>query len=217
MPKTTATAVLHEPLSAILGTRAKVAVLRLLSRSGVAIPHREVARRSGMAYRSIALALADLIAAGVVAEVPGGRERRVELATGHRLTAAIASVLRAESDFFPSLRTELKALALGGEGDGLLTLSLVGAVARREEGVGDPLELVLVGVDRTAAVRWRERLEEGAEALSRRFGVSVRVIGYDLAEARKLWITRTARAEAMVRSAELLVGASLLGLVEAVA
>ena len=73
---------LHEPLTALLGTRGKVAVLRILWRAETAIPYREVVRRSGMAYRSIDLALGELTQAGLVEELPGGRERRVRLGSG---------------------------------------------------------------------------------------------------------------------------------------
>ena len=45
------------PLDSLLGTRAKVGVLRVLSKSAVPLGYREVARRSGMAFRSIELAI----------------------------------------------------------------------------------------------------------------------------------------------------------------
>src|ERR1019366_3001610 len=90
---------LHEPLTSVLGTRGKVAALRILWRAQTPIPYREVVRRSGMAYGSIDLALGELTLAGVVEEVPGGRERRVRLWSGHRLAPAIATLMQVEADY----------------------------------------------------------------------------------------------------------------------
>lgn len=214
MPKTTPIACLHEPLSAVLGTRSKLAVLRILGQALTPLPLREVARRSGMAYRSIDLALGDLIAVGVVEELAGGRERRVRTCSGHRLAPVIAGLLRAEADFFPSLRAELKAIAVGGEKDGLLALAIVAATALREERLGEAVEVALVGCDALAANRWIERFESAADVLANRFGVDFHFSGYDLAGVRTLWESHTAAVEALVRGAESLVGLPLLALVE---
>jgi hypothetical protein len=214
MPKTAPLACLHEPLSVVLGTRAKLVVLRILGRALTPLPIREVARRSGMAYRSIDLALSDLIAVGVVEELAGGRERRVRTCSGHRLAPVIAGLLRAEADFFPSLRTELKAIAAAGEKDGLLALALVGATTRREERLGEAVEVVLVGSDAPTADRWMERYQSAADALTKRFGVEFHFTGYDLGQVRALWRTATAPVLSTLRSAESLSGASLLDLVE---
>ncbi len=214
MPKTAPIACLHEPLSVVLGTRAKLVVLRVLAQALTPLPFREVARRSGMAYRSIDLALGDLIAAGVVEELAGGRERRVRTCSGHRLAPVIAGLLRAEADFFPSLRAELKAVAAGGEKDGLLALALVGATTRREERLGEAVEVVLVGTDAPAADRWVKRFESAADALGLRFGVAFQFISHDLAGFREWWQDQSNGADAMMRGAESLVGVPLLALVE---
>ncbi len=214
MPKTTPSATLHEPLSAILGTRSKITVLRILGRAVTPLSVREVARRSEMAYRSIDLALAELIATGVVEDLAGGRERQVRLCSGHRLAAVVAGLLRAEADFFPSLRAELRAVAAGGGKDGLLALAIVGGTARREERLGEAVKVVLVASDPAAVTRWQERFESAAELLANRFGVAFQFDGHDRAGLGELWHGRSAAVVAMVERAELLVGAPLLELVE---
>jgi DNA-binding transcriptional ArsR family regulator len=172
MPKKTPSASLHEPLSVILGTQSKLAVLRILARAVTPLSIREVARRSGMAYRSIDLALADLIAAGICEDLAGGRERQVRLCSGHRLGPVIAGLLRAEADFFPSLRAELKAIAAGGEREGLLAAAIVGPTALREERLGEVVQVVLVAASPAAASHWQERFESAADSLAARFGVA---------------------------------------------
>lgn len=216
MPKKRASGVCHEPLSLILGTQAKVAVLRTLAGSAVPLPHREVARRTGMAYRSVALAIDDLLASGLVRELEGGRERRVSLHASHRLAPVVAALLQAERDFFPSLRAELKTVAAGRAPDGLLAVAMVGAAATRTEQAGDPVELVIVAEDLDAAERWRDRFIAAAGHLTERFGVAFQCIAYDRPGARKVWASRTARAEGMVRGAESLIGPPLIQVVEAI-
>ncbi len=189
-------------------------MLRILGQAITPLSLREVARRSGMAYRSIDLALSDLIAVGVVEDLAGGRERRVRTCSGHRLAPVIAGLLRAEADFFPSLRTELKAIAAGGERDGLLVLAMVGATALREERLGESVEVVLVGSDAPTADRWVARFRSAADGLTKRFGVAFHFTCHDLGTIRALWRGADAGVTAMVKSAESLFGATLRDLVE---
>lgn len=200
---------IHEPLAAVLGTRAKVTVLRILWRASTPIPYREVVRRSGMAYGSIDLALGDLTATGLVEELDGGRERRVRFRTGHRLAVAIGNLLQVDADFFASLRVELRAVAAAGQGDGLLAAAIVGVTARREETLGSGLDVVLIARDSGAASRCRERFEAAADGIASRFGAKLQLIVYDLVTARATWPARTAAAIRDVREAELLTGTPL--------
>ena len=215
MAKEKLTGWLHEPLTAVLGTRGKVAVLRILWRAEAAIPYREVVRRSGMAYRSIDLALGELTLAGVVEELVGGRERRVRLSTGHRLVAAVATVMQVEADFFPSLRVELRTVAEGCRGYGLLAAAIVGAAAQRQELLGGALEIVVLVADVAGVARCRAAFDAAGEGVAARFGAVLRVMVYDLAGARTMWRTRTAAAERNVRESELLAGSPLVALLAA--
>ena len=203
---------IHEPLGAILSSRAKVAVLRILWRASTAIPYREVVRRSGMAYGSIDLALGELTATGLVEELEGGRERRVRMRSSHRLAAALGNLLQVESDFFASLRIELRTATQGCLPLGLLAAALVGAVARREEMLGGTIDLLMIAKDAVSTKRCVERLGATEDSLLTRFGVTLKVISYDLATARAMWRTRTPAAERGVNEAELLVGAPLVDL-----
>ena len=200
---------LHEPIAAIAGTRAKIAVLRLLLRANSPIPYREVARRASMAYRSIDLALRDLVAAGVVERTSWGRERLVRLRAGHRLAPAIANLFNAESDFFPALRAQLRAIGGQDGGDGLIAVAIVGAVATHDETLADTLDLVIVASTASAAARWRGRFAGAAGDTGARFGATLNPIAYDVQTARAMWRTRTPAAERLVREAESLIGPTL--------
>ncbi|MGH7593343.1 MAG: hypothetical protein ACRELE_05765 [Gemmatimonadales bacterium] len=203
---------MHEPLIAVVGTRGKVAALRILWRASTPLAFREVVRRSGMAYRSIELALGELAITGIVEELAGGRERRVRLRTGHRLAAAISNLLQVDADFFAALRVELRAIAAGGLSDGLLGAAIVGAVARREEWLGGDLDIVLIARDPEAVAECRVRFALAADGIAARFGARLKVIAYDVATARVMWQTRTAAAVRDVQDSELLAGSPLEGL-----
>ncbi|MGH7524784.1 MAG: hypothetical protein ACREK8_10790 [Gemmatimonadales bacterium] len=210
MAKGPITGWIHEPLSALLGTRGKVAALRILWRASVPLPFREVVRRSGMAYRSIDLALGELIAVGIVEEEAGaGRERRVRLSSGHRLAAPLKNLLQMESDHFAALRVELRAVATALLADGLLAASLVGGIARRTERLGSDVEVVLIARDAAAERATRQRFTAALDGIRARYGVTFHLIAYDLATARTMWQTRTAAAMREVRDAEHLAGSSL--------
>lgn len=213
MPKNPVTGWIATPLDAILGTRAKVGVLRVLAASAVPLGYREVARRTGMAYRGIELAIKELVALGVLARTDGSRERLVALSPGHRLVPAIEALLRGEADLRPALRAEL-AVAARGIGAGLLAAAILGGAARGDERIGEPLELLLLTDSADQAARARQAFERRSDELAVRYGVSLLVTAYDLATARRLWRTRTAAAERNVLGAESLVGsppAALLG------
>jgi hypothetical protein len=163
-----------------------------------------------MAYRSIDLALGELIAMGMVEEeVSSGRERRVRLSSGHRLTVPLKSLLQMESDHFAALRIELRSLATALLADGLLAASLVGGVARRTERLGADVEVVLIARDAAAERRTRQRFTAALDGIHTRYGVTFHLIAYDLATARTMWRTRTAAAMREVRDAEHLAGSSL--------
>lgn len=206
---------IHEPLAAILGTRGKVAALRILWRASNPLAYREVVRRAGMAYRSIDLALGELTDTGIVEELEGGHERRVRFRTGHRLAAAISSLLQVDADFFASLRVELRTIATASLGDGLLAAALVGPAARREERLGSSLDLLLIAGDSRAAARCRERFAAAADEIRSRFGVKLKLLVYDVATARAMWRTRTTAAIRDVSEAQLLAGTPLMEVLSA--
>lgn len=209
MPKSPIVGWIHEPVAAILGTRGKVAVLRVLSQAQTPLPQREVARRTGMALRTVELALDDLLITGIVERMVGGRERLVRIRSGHRLTPALQALLRAGADQWPALRGELRALATSGNDPKLLAVVVVGPVARREERLGEPIDLLIVAEDVATAERWVTRYHETEDGLASRFGVFIRADGYDLDSAKSMWATHTSPPGRSLNEAELIHGRSL--------
>jgi hypothetical protein len=162
-----------------------------------------------MAYGSIDLALNDLLEIGLVEEVAGGRERRVFLRTSHRLAPTLMQLLQADGDFYAAFRAELRAAFRHSDLTTVVSAALVGGVARREERIGDRIDLVVIGSDRTGLELLRPRLEQSASSMCNTFGVALHVIAYDVETARAMWRTRTPAAERNVEGAELIAGAPL--------
>ncbi|MES2304763.1 MAG: hypothetical protein V4558_04620 [Gemmatimonadota bacterium] len=173
---------------------------------------REVARRSGMAYRSAEIAIKELSQLGILERIDGSRERLLRISATHRLGGAITALLRAEEDYQPALRAELRALAESGKRDAVIEVAIVGAAARQEERIGSPLELLLLAKDDPSARRWAATFSAAGHQLEQRFGVLLAVSGYSLDQARRLWVTRTAVAERSISSAIPLLGGDLIKL-----
>ncbi len=165
-----------------------------------------------MALRTVELAVDELLATGIIDRVVGGREKLLQMRSGHRLAPAVFGLLRAGADFWPALRGELRAFAAKAPTEELLSVAVVGRVARREERLGDAVDLLVLGASREAAAFWMERYHALAEGILARFGVTVRPIGYGIAEAREMWSVRTLAAERHVVDAELVIGHAPLAL-----
>ncbi len=164
-----------------------------------------------MAYRSIDLAVRDLVEVGVVERIGASHERMYALVASHRLVSAIKAVIRAEADYRPALRAELGAVAAGTAG--VLAVAIVGSGGPPAEGIGEPVHVVVVTDCEDAVRRWGDRFVAASDGLLDRFGVHLRVTVYTRATMEKMWQTRTARAEATVTSAEKVFGMSLRELV----
>lgn len=200
------------PLDAILGTRAKLAVLRLLASSPVPLSCQAMSRRAGMAYRSIDLAVRDLMGVGLLERIGESHERMYATVETHRLVPAIKGLLRAESDFRPALRAELAAVSRREAG--AVAVAIVGSGGPPAEGIGDPVHVVVVTESEETVRQWGDRFVAAGDGLLDRFGIRLRVTVYSHATMARMWATRTAAAERSVATAERVAGVRLQDLVE---
>lgn len=197
----------RDPLSYFLGTRAKVACLRILALIAEPVTQRELARRTGLQHRTIQLALQDLVTLGLVTRIEGGRDFLVRLNREHRLAPAVHEMFRREAEHFLELRRALvEAAARGKRNAGLVSLLVFGSVARGEDDVSSDLDVMVIAADAAAREHALERLEAAADNLRRRFGVRLRPIGYTVARARRLWRARRAPFPDVGRDAIVLFG-----------
>ena len=205
---------IHEPAGVLLGTRAKVALLRALTAAGTPLSQRELARRTRLTPRSVGMALEDLVATGVVQRHIGGREHLLTLNPAHVLVPALQSLFVADADYFAALRRALSAVVPVRRAEGLLSVALFGSVARAGETPASDLDVLIVGHTRAAAERWRSRFLDAAPGIQARFGARLGPVAYALSEARQRWARRQAPFPDLSRDAVVLLGpplAELLG------
>lgn len=176
---------LREPLGVLLGTRAKVAVLRAVTAQATPVSERELARRTRLTPRSVRVALDDLVALGVVHRREGGREHAIALNRAHELAASLEAVFAADAAFFLSLRRRLGEIAREHAGRELLQVALFGSVARAEERSDSDLDLLLIGRTSKAAEHARDLYLDAAVGLQAHFGVRVNPVAYGLASVRR--------------------------------
>lgn len=193
---------LRAPLSYVLGTPAKVALLRLLAPGGDPISQREAARRTGAQVRSAQRALDDLAALGVVARLAGGRDYLVRLNPEHRLAPALRMLFDAEADLFRTLRETLHAVATRHPPQPAALL-LFGSAARGDDRLDSDLDVLAVARTATEAEAVLERLAAAAAGIRTTFGAELRPLVLTVAELRRQWRTggslpRRAAADALV-------------------
>jgi hypothetical protein len=182
---------LHEPLGVVLGTRAKVGLLRVLTAGGAPISQRELARRAGVTLRSAQAALADLYAVGLAKKLEGGRDHLTLLNERHRLAKALMALFSAEAELALGMRQALAALARGDRKPPL-GLYLFGSVARADETAASDVDVLLIARDATHRELLMDRLLAGVDTLRVQYGATASPVAYTIGEARRGWGERAA-------------------------
>lgn len=199
---------LHEPLGVVLGTRAKVALVRVLTAGGAPLSQREAARRAGVTLRSAQAALADLYAMGIARKLAGGRDHLTLLNERHRLAPALVALFSAEAELALGMRQAVAALARG-DGKPPLGLYLFGSVARAEETTESDVDVLVVARDAAHRELLVDRLLAGADTLRLQFGVTASPLAFTLGEARRAWKARAAPWPEIARDVLPIVGPPL--------
>lgn len=100
---------LRHPLNDLLGTRANVRLMRLLTMDATGpIGTPEAAAQTGLTEAGARRALRKLVKTGVVEEIGGGRARRFQLRQAAHLVPHLTSLFRAERERFQQLLVRLK-------------------------------------------------------------------------------------------------------------
>ncbi|MGI0129459.1 MAG: nucleotidyltransferase family protein [Thermoplasmata archaeon] len=101
---------LHDPLDDLLGSRARVRVLRALCNSpGREFSGRELSRLAHVSLTQTQSALEDFLRAGVVLRRAMGRSDQWSLETENRLLPRLIGLFRAEAPLLSNLRREIAA------------------------------------------------------------------------------------------------------------
>ncbi len=199
---------MHEPLGTILGTRAKVGILRVLTARGAPLSQRELARRAGVTLRSAQAALADLHALRVTTQLTGGRDHLTDLNPQHSLAPALIALFSAEAELARNVRTAIVTIAAGDQRPPL-GLYLFGSVARAEETLDSDLDILLVARDASHRDVLLDRTLAGVNHLQSRYGVTLAPIAYTIREAKRGWGAGSAPWPELARDAVTIMGPPL--------
>lgn len=158
----------HHSLDTVLGTRARLGVLRPLATfPNREFTGREVARLAGLTAPGAIRALEELERTGLVHGRVIGATHLWSLSSEHLLTATVRGLFRQERTHMDALQG---ALRRGLRGLPLRRAVLFGSVARGEENADSDVDLYL----EVASARARRRVLSGATPLvvqvQRRFG-----------------------------------------------
>src|SRR5687768_11962610 len=110
MPRPQLQSALRYPLDEILGTRANVRLVRVLTLAGIPITAGELARRAKLGRTGVYPALSALERVGIVEFVGAGSTRQVKLRKLHPLALPIATLFRSEERRIDALVTDLRQL-----------------------------------------------------------------------------------------------------------
>ncbi|MBI1748017.1 MAG: hypothetical protein HYR55_15725 [Acidobacteria bacterium] len=172
---------MYDILNVLLGTRAKISVLRTLVASKPGFSAREIERRAKVPLPSCLRALRELEALGVVHVARGRREHRYVLNRAHYLVeTVIVPAFEAEHRLRRALILELRK---GLQGNSSCAVYIYGSVARRESHGGSDLDVLVVARTRRAADRIAERIRERSLEIRERFGYPLSVLTLGRKEA----------------------------------
>jgi len=134
---------LLHPIDALLGSQARLAILRVLCHTPRPLTGREIGRRAHVASGHVSRVLRDLSAAGVLDEQHHGSGRLYALRQdGQPIVDCIRSAFREEDD-----RRQRVVCRLAEAGEGVLAVILFGSEARGEARALSDTDLLFVADD----------------------------------------------------------------------
>ncbi|MBI3298746.1 MAG: nucleotidyltransferase domain-containing protein [Elusimicrobia bacterium] len=198
---------LRRQLDEILGSRAKVSVLRVLNDGRPELNGREVARRAGLASRSAQLALASLTRIGIVQMRAVGNNHVFSVNPEFNLyKTSIQAAFAAEKAGPEALAQDLIRHL---RGEPILTLAWFGSVARGQRDAGSDMDVLIVLKDSRASEGIRKALEGQAASLREKFGFRIELYVLGAKELARRFDSNDLLVRNMVKDAVLLHGKPL--------
>jgi predicted nucleotidyltransferase len=189
----------------LLGTRSRVAVLRVLHGVDVPLNASQIAARTGFTQPAVASVLADLSSMGIVRSSPAGR------ATVHWLSRDNVYVENLIDPLFHAERSIpddlVDKLALAFQ-DLAISVVLFGSYARGDQTPASDVDIVLVASSSPRKAVLEKAAADHASAFRSRFGATLSYLVYTQEEAAALSITSSELAESIGRDGVVVSGLS---------
>lgn len=192
-------------LEDIVGSRGRVAVLRVLVNVGVPLSIRQVASQAGLSHAAAGEALDSLVNIGVVAAAQAGRSRvhwleRRSLTVQDIVLPAFQSEAEQAQRAIDELRHRIPA--------DVYSVVLFGSRARGDNRSDSDFDLLVVELDAASLKRTLQHLDAIATEMRAALGASVSVLGYTLSQTLELAGRSPGLLEGVLRDGVTLVGVS---------
>jgi predicted nucleotidyltransferase len=172
-------------LDHILGTTAKVRLLRALLPLNSPASGREAERLAGVSHLSATRALDDLVALGVLDRTVTQATHLYRINREHDLVRPLETLFECESARLTSLREEIKTALTSAELAGAITsVGMFGSAARGEAQPDSDLDLLVLVTDRSRAEAASALLGVVSDRLRERYGARASVLVLSVPEAR---------------------------------
>ena len=169
-------------LEDVFGTKARLTLLRRLSRESQPLTARQLAELTGLNHRTVVEALDPLTHLGVVEKRHAGPSYLYTLARENFIAQRIVlPALEAESGLPAALRDEIVALFAPEA----ISIVLFGSLARGEEKHGSDVDVLVVMADGEGCAEIEERGLEAGHSFFKRFGRPLSVHCITLPDARR--------------------------------
>jgi predicted nucleotidyltransferase len=161
---------LHDPLDYIWNSAVKTRLLRVLYRTGGGLTGRRIAGLVGYSHTHTMATLADLEAQGLVNMIRAGNSYMFSINMKNEIVKGIlAPAFELESELIGILADRF----YDGLGKALVSVTLFGSVARREETVESDVDLLLVVKDGTDREKTENKVSEISHEVYLAFGCSI--------------------------------------------
>lgn len=165
-----------------MGSRSKVAVLRVLSHVSVPMSIRQIAAQARVSHVAAATALDELVAVGVVGAVQAGRSRVHWLERRSLLTQQLIEPVFASEAALSDLALDRLQQAFGDA----YSAVLYGSRARGDNAPRSDFDVLVVQPDQQSLAALMRTLERSQAALEIELGAAVSILGYTVLDAQKL-------------------------------
>ena len=180
-------------LEGVFGTKARVTLLRRLSRESQPLTARQLAELTGLNHRTVVEALDPLEHMGVVEKRHAGPSYLYSLARENLIAQRIVlPALDAECGLPSALREEIVALF----GPPALSIVLFGSMARGEEKRDSDVDVLVVMADEEGCAEMEGRALDAGHSFFKRFGrpLSVHCVTlHDAQRGRKAYLSEAVR------------------------
>jgi predicted nucleotidyltransferase len=176
---------LAQPLDNILGTIARVRVLRALDRAAHPMNIVALQRETRLAYNAVNKSVKDLARAGLATETPTGSGTVFSLNQDHPFTAGLQALFTAERTRRRAVEGAVETWA-DKQKPRPLAVWLFGSVARKEDTFSSDIDIAVVGHDKRQTQVYAGALRQALSPIAARHLVHPSILPYDANEIRDL-------------------------------